>query len=73
MLYGGPALTFEEFKDFKPDIIIGTSLEVTPPLGQYDSDKLLNSTEKRSLGSPRPETSRVCSCPSSLALPDAQL
>lgn len=42
LLYGGPALTFEEFKDFKPDIIIGTSLEVTPPLGQYDSSKLLN-------------------------------
>ncbi|HXV79078.1 MAG TPA: transporter [Candidatus Binatia bacterium] len=42
LLYGGPALTFEEFKDYTPDIIIGTSLEVTPPLGQYDSDKLLN-------------------------------
>jgi hypothetical protein len=42
LLYGGPALSFEEFQDFQPDIIIGTSLEVTPPLGQYDSDKLLN-------------------------------
>jgi len=42
LLYGGPALSLDEFADFKPDIIIGTSLEVTPPLGQYDSDRLLN-------------------------------
>ncbi len=42
LLYGAPALSLEEFLDYKPDIIIGTSLEVTPPLGQYDSDKLLN-------------------------------
>ena len=41
-LYGAPALSFEQFRDYEPDIIIGTSLEVTPPLGQYDSDKLLN-------------------------------
>jgi len=42
LLYGGPALSLDEFRDYKPDIIIGTSLEVTAPLGQYDSDKLLN-------------------------------
>jgi len=42
LLYGAPALSLEEFRDYKPDIIIGTSLEVTAPLGQYDSDKLLN-------------------------------
>jgi hypothetical protein len=42
LLYGGPALSLDEFRDFQPDVIIGTSLEVTPPLGQYDSDKLLN-------------------------------
>jgi hypothetical protein len=42
LLYGAPALSFEQFRDYEPDIIIGTSLEVTPPLGQYDSDKLLN-------------------------------
>jgi hypothetical protein len=37
-----PALSLEEFLDYTPDVIIGTSLEITPPLGQYDSDKLLN-------------------------------
>jgi hypothetical protein len=42
LLYGGPALSLTEFADFKPDIIIGTSFDVTAPLGQYDSDKLLN-------------------------------
>jgi hypothetical protein len=42
LLYGGPALSLEEFRDYEPDVIIGTSLEVTPPLGQYESDKLVN-------------------------------
>ena len=42
LLYGAPALSLEEFGDYKPDIIIGTSLEVTAPLGKYDSDRLLN-------------------------------
>jgi hypothetical protein len=42
LLYGAPALSLQEFRDYKPDIIIGTSLEVTPPLGKYQSDRLLN-------------------------------
>ena len=42
LLYGGPALSLEEFRDYKPDLIIGASFEVTAPLGQYDDDKLLN-------------------------------
>ncbi|MGH7817199.1 MAG: transporter, partial [Candidatus Binatia bacterium] len=42
LLYGGPALSLEEFQDYKSDLIVGTGLEVTLPLGQYDSDKLLN-------------------------------
>ena len=42
LLYGGPALSLEEFRDYKSDIIIGGSLEVTPPLGQYDPNRLLN-------------------------------
>ena len=40
--YGAPALTLAEFKDYRQDLVIGTSLAVTAPLGQYDSDKLLN-------------------------------
>jgi hypothetical protein len=40
--YGAPALTLEEFADYKPDFIIGSSLAVTLPLGQYDTQKLVN-------------------------------
>lgn len=42
LFYGAPALSLDEFRDYKPDIIIGGSLEVSPPLGKYESDKLLN-------------------------------
>ena len=42
LLYGAPALSLEDFRDYRPNIIIGAGLEVTAPLGQYDSDKLLN-------------------------------
>ncbi len=42
LLYGGPALTLKEFEDYQPDFIVGASLAVTAPLGQYDQTKLLN-------------------------------
>jgi hypothetical protein len=41
-LYGAPALSMEEFADYQQDTIVGASLEVTAPGGQYDADKLLN-------------------------------
>ena len=41
-LYGAPALPLEEFKNYRQDTILGVSLLVTTPLGQYDSDKLVN-------------------------------
>ncbi len=41
-LYGARALTLEEFKSYKPDWIIGASLRLGVPLGQYEPDKLLN-------------------------------
>jgi len=47
LLYGAPALTLDEFRDYQPDLIIGTSFEVTPPLGQYNSDRLLNNGTHR--------------------------
>jgi len=40
--YAAPALTPEEFADYKPDFIFGSSLAVTLPLGQYDTHKLVN-------------------------------
>ncbi|PYN33350.1 MAG: transporter [Candidatus Rokuibacteriota bacterium] len=42
LFYGAPALTLEEFADYKPDLILGAGVAVTVPLGQYDSDKLVN-------------------------------
>jgi hypothetical protein len=39
---GAPALTAAEFKDYQQDFILGASLRVVAPLGQYDNDKLVN-------------------------------
>jgi len=39
---GAPALTAAEFKDYRQDLIVGASLRVIAPLGQYDNEKLVN-------------------------------
>jgi Putative MetA-pathway of phenol degradation len=41
-LYGAPALRLPEFTAWRQDLIIGVSLYVWAPLGQYDADKLVN-------------------------------
>lgn len=41
-LYGAPALSAAEFKDYRQKLIVGVSLQVTPPLGQYDETRLVN-------------------------------
>jgi hypothetical protein len=41
-LYGAPALSIKEFKNFRQDTIVGFTVKVTAPLGAYDSEKLLN-------------------------------
>jgi hypothetical protein len=40
--YGAPALTLEEFANYQQDVIIGASVQVSAPLGQYDDAKLVN-------------------------------
>jgi len=40
--YGAPALSLKEFAGYRQDLIIGASLQVTAPLGQYDDSKLIN-------------------------------
>lgn len=40
--YGAPALSVPEFSAYRQDLIVGASLQVTAPAGQYDSDKLVN-------------------------------
>jgi len=41
-LYGAPALSLKEFAGYEQDLIVGASLRVTAPLGQYDDTKLVN-------------------------------
>ena len=41
-LYGAPAMSLAEFAGYQQDLIIGASLQVTAPWGQYDSSRLVN-------------------------------
>ncbi|CAN7504608.1 hypothetical protein LJR219_003510 [Phenylobacterium sp. LjRoot219] len=41
-LIGAPALDAAEFRAYRPDLIVGASVQVSAPLGQYDSDRLVN-------------------------------
>lgn len=41
-LYGSPALSMKDFVNYQQDIIVGASVEVTAPSGQYDENHLLN-------------------------------
>jgi hypothetical protein len=40
--YGAPAMSVQEFSSYKQDLIVGASIQVSPPLGQYDPEKLIN-------------------------------
>jgi hypothetical protein len=39
---GAPALTVDEFASYKQDLIVGASIRVGVPVGQYDEDRLVN-------------------------------
>jgi hypothetical protein len=39
---GAPVLSMEEFATYQPDLLMGASVQVSAPLGQYDSTKLVN-------------------------------
>lgn len=41
-LYGAPALTLKEFAGWEQDVIVGASLRVTLPWGQYDDTRVVN-------------------------------
>ena len=41
-LIGAPALTLKEFRNYRQDLIVGASLQVLAPLGQYDDLRLVN-------------------------------
>jgi hypothetical protein len=40
--YGAPAMDLQEFRNYRQDLILGGSLAVTAPVGQYDSSRLVN-------------------------------
>lgn len=40
--YGAPALGLKEFATYRQDLIVGGSLQVQAPLGQYDPTRLVN-------------------------------
>jgi hypothetical protein len=41
-LFGAPALTLKEFRDYEQDLIVGASLQVSVPSGQYDDSRVVN-------------------------------
>jgi hypothetical protein len=41
-LSGAPAMGLAEFRSYRQDLIVGVSLQVGVPLGQYDPDRLVN-------------------------------
>ena len=41
-LLGAPALSVKDFASYRQDLIVGVSLQVSAPFGQYDDSKLLN-------------------------------
>ena len=45
--YGAPALSLEEFREYRQDLVVGGSLQVQAPLGQYDPSRLVNLSTNR--------------------------
>ena len=42
ILHGAPAMTPAEFRTYRPGLVVGASVQVSAPLGQYDETRLLN-------------------------------
>ena len=40
--FGAPALSLKEFAGYQQDLIVGASLQVSAPVGQYDESRLVN-------------------------------
>lgn len=41
-MLGAPALNLKDFFSYKQDTIVGFTLKVTPPIGDYEKDKIIN-------------------------------
>jgi hypothetical protein len=51
-LYGAPALSNNEFANYRQDLIIGASIAASIPWGQYNSNQMINVGANRSLIQP---------------------
>ena len=51
-LYGAPAMSLAEFAGYKQDVIVGASLQVGAPWGQYDDTRVVNIGTNRWLFKP---------------------
>ena len=49
---GAPPLTLKEFSRYEQDLIVGASLQVSPPWGQYDDERVVNIGTNRWLFKP---------------------
>jgi hypothetical protein len=56
---GSPALTLTEFRGYRQSTVVGASLQVAAPLGQYYPDRLVNLGSNRWSFSPRLGASQV--------------
>jgi hypothetical protein len=52
-IFGAPALTREEFAGFQPKTIVGVTMRMQLPLGQYDASKIVNLGSNRWVFSPQ--------------------
>lgn len=41
-LYGAPAMSLSEIRNYKQDLIVGVSFSVSAPIGQYDPSRFVN-------------------------------
>lgn len=52
ILNGAPAMDAAAFRTYRQDLVIGASLQVSVPVGQYDKDRLLNLGTNRWIAKP---------------------
>jgi len=59
LLHGAPAMNAAEFRNYRQDLLLGASVQVSVPVGQYDEDRLLNLGSHRWSVKPELGLSRV--------------
>jgi len=58
-LYGAPALSIKDFKNYKQKTIIGLAFKLSAPLGAYEDDKIINIGTNRWVFNPKLGVSRA--------------